>query len=71
MTDKQPSATVKFYDMPDGSVMTEVDIHSGYSGTNAQKTALSYKLNFNIKQESLGSEFAKVLHDNAWDLYET
>lgn len=33
------AATVKFYDMPDGTVETEVDMHGGYTGTNGQKKA--------------------------------
>lgn len=36
---RTPSATVKFYDMPDGTVETDFDMHDGYIGTNAQKKA--------------------------------
>ncbi len=36
-SDRTPSATVKFYDMSDGTVMTEVDMNGGYKGTPAQK----------------------------------
>ena len=36
---RTPSATVKFYDMPDGTVETEVDMHGGYTGTESQKDA--------------------------------
>ncbi len=39
---RTPSATVKFYDMPDGTVMTEVDMCGEYKGTDAQKLALRY-----------------------------
>lgn len=46
MTDKQPAATVKFYDMPDGTVMTEVDMCGEYRVTAAQKLALRYDGHF-------------------------
>jgi S-DNA-T family DNA segregation ATPase FtsK/SpoIIIE len=36
---KQPSATVNFYDMPDGTVMTEVDMCGEYRGTDGQMMA--------------------------------
>jgi hypothetical protein len=44
--DKQPAATVNFYDLPDGTVMTEANMHSGYSGTEAQKIALRHEFHY-------------------------
>jgi hypothetical protein len=41
------------------------DIESAISIWN-----MRHEFNFDIKQESLGSEFEKVLYDNLWDLYE-
>jgi hypothetical protein len=42
---KQPSATVNFYDMPDGMVMTAVDMYGEYRGTEAQKMAMAIRFN--------------------------
>lgn len=47
---RTPSATVKFYDMQDGAVMTEVDMHGGYKGTPAQtEAAKSYIIDVGIR----------------------
>jgi hypothetical protein len=35
----QPAATVKFYDMPNDTVLVEVDMHCDYKGTKAQIAA--------------------------------
>jgi hypothetical protein len=32
----QPAATVKFYDMSNGTVLVEVGMHGDYKGTKAQ-----------------------------------
>jgi hypothetical protein len=41
------------------------DIESAVSIWN-----MRHEFNFDIKQEPLGSDFAEVLYDNAWDMYE-
>ena len=50
---RTPSATVRFYDMPDGTVMTEVDMHEGYAGTNAQKMALRHDFHFSEPKKKM------------------